>query len=273
MKVYVKLDMEGISGVVSPHQVEPGTSDYDRARRLMMHDLVSVLKGAFSAGATEIMIYDMHADGRNISLDALNGRVSVIAGRPPPREGFFYGLDDSYGALFLVGCHARAGAAAAVLPHTYEDDILKMTVNGTEIGEIGIEAALAGEFGIPLAFVSTDSGGVSETQDLLGDDVEVVEVKKAVDATGAICLSAQATARILREAASRAVRRATSVPLVVFPAPVSLEVTFDDAASAAQLEGQPGIERTGETAICSEGQSILAAYRHFVVARGNSNGR
>jgi len=267
MKLYIKLDMEGISGIVHPDQVRPGNAEYERSRQLLMHDLISVLKGAFAAGATEALVYDMHADGRNVSMEAgLNARISIVAGRPQPASGFFYGLDDSFDALFLVGCHARAGAENALLPHTYDDDIVGIHINGTEIGEIGLEAALAGEFGIPLAFVSSDSGGVRETRELLGQDPEATQVKEAIGPTSGICMSAHATGRLLREAASRAVRRAGSVPLVVFPSPIRLEVTYDDPAVVARMDGMEQIELIDETTIATEGPNIIIAYRDFILA-------
>ncbi|MHC4788891.1 MAG: M55 family metallopeptidase [Planctomycetota bacterium] len=270
MKVYLKADMEGISGVVHPSQVVPGSPQYEEARRLLMSDLNAVLEGAFAGGCAEALIYDMHGGGRNIDLNALDRRASVIAGQPPPREDFFYGLDGSFSALFLVGAHARAGAADALLPRTYEEDIVRVRVNGTEVGEIGLEAALAGKFGVPLAFVSGDSGGVREARELLGDDVETVEVKRAITATSGVCLPSARTRRLLRDAAYRAARRARQVPPVVFQSPTTLEVTFDRPESAAALEQEPGIERAGTRTVRAEGASILTAYRAFMLARSRN---
>lgn len=267
MKIYVKVGMAGISGIVSPDQLRPGGPEYDGARRMLTHDLGAVLDGAFGAGCDEALIYDAHMAGRNVDLDALDRRASVVSGKPLPTDGFFYGLDDSFHALFLVGFHARAGAQDALMPGTYEDDIVSLSVNDTEVGEIGLEAALAGKFGVPLAFVSGDSGGVREAKELLGDEVEAVEVKRAISATSGICLPAARTAKLLREAAARAFRRAPTVPPVVFQSPTTLEVTFSTARSAAALEKMPAIERTGEATVRTEGASILVAYRNFVLAR------
>lgn len=267
MKIYIKLDMEGVTGVVSPEQVRPGAKEYEGARRLLMNDLVSALNGAFGAGAAEVVVYDMHADGRNVLLDALDGRVSVISGRPPPSGGFFYGLDESFDMLFLVGCHARAGAPGAVLPHTYEPDIAAMTVNGAEVGEIGLEAALAGEFGIPLALVTAGSGAVHETRQLLGDDVIAVEVKKAIDETSGVCMSAVTTGKLITEAAAMAVKRGRACPLMIFPSPVTFDVTFTAPESAADLEKLPDINRTDELTARTAGPDVVTAYRRFVAAR------
>jgi D-amino peptidase len=266
-RVYVKLDMEGASGIVSPEQVRPGGPEYEPARRLMMHDLQAVLEGVFAAGCAEAVVYDAHLDGRNVNLEEVDPRARVILGRPQLADGFVYGLDDSFAALFLVGYHARAGAEDALMPHTYDEDIVSVRVNGAELGEIGLEAALAGEFGIALAFVSADSGGVREARGLLGDELEAVEVKKALSATSAICLPAAKTRSLLREAAARAVQRAAEIPPVVFPSPTTLEVEFISPRSAEALEKASSIERIGEATIMVEGSNILAAYRRFLQAR------
>ncbi|MFO8007715.1 MAG: M55 family metallopeptidase [Candidatus Brocadiia bacterium] len=266
-RVFVKVDMEGVSGVVSREQTTPGHGEYDYARRMLMHDLQAVLDGLFAAGAREAVVYDTHLSGRNVDLDVLDSRVSLIAGRPHLQDGCFYGLDATFGALFLVGFHARAGASDALLPHTYDDDIVSLKVNGTELGEIGMEAALAGEFGVPLAFVSADSGGVREARDLLGDDVVCVEVKKAITPTSGVCLPAARTRELLTEAAARAFENAPGVPPMVFQCPTSLEVLFDTPRSAEALADVPSVERTGRVSVRTTGQNVLAAYRHFVLAR------
>lgn len=272
VRIYVKVDMEGVSGIVSPEQVKPGAAEYRDGRRMLMRDLTAVLEGAFSAGCTEALVYDAHSAGRNVDMESLDPRVSVISGRPLPRDGFYCGLDDSFRALFLVGYHARAGSQDAVLPRTYEDDIASLKVNGTEIGEIGMEAALAGKFGVPLVFVSADSGGVREARELLGDDVQAVEVKKAVTATSGVCLPVTRTEDLLRDAAARALRHAASVPPVVFQSPTTLEVIFRSAESADAVARMPEIERTGPDTVRTQGPSILVAYRNFVLARqGNGS--
>jgi len=266
-KVYVKVKMEGISGLVSAEQVRPGSREYDYARCMLMHDLKAVLEGAFEGGAREIVVYDAHFQGRNIDLEALDDRVAVISGRPRHHDGFFYGLDESFAALFLVGYHARAGTPDALLPHTYSQDIAAMRVNGTELGEIGLEAAVAGEFGVPLAFVSSDSGGVRETRELLGSDVEAVEVKRAITATSGVCLPAARTGKLLCEAARRAVQKTSQLPPVLFEAPATLEVAFRSPETATALGNVHFVERTGAVTIKVAGQNIVAAYRRFMIAR------
>ena len=272
-RVYVKLDMEGITGIVDEEQLEPGTRQYDLARRMLMADLGAVLEGAFAAGCSDALVYDAHATGRNVDLGLLDRRASVIVGRPEPTNDFVYGLDDSFEAMFLVVFHARAGAPGALFPHTCDGDIAAVRINGAVVGEIGLEAALAGEFGVPVALVSSDAAGVRETRELLGADVATVEVKRAITPTSGICLSVAETAALLREAAVEALQRAPSMPLMVFPSPVTLDVEFASAESAAALESLLGIERTDERMIRASAPTVVDAYRQFLDARGGRAAR
>jgi len=265
--VYIEMDMEGVSGVVSPEQVRPGSPEYGYARRMLMHDLKAVLDGAFAAGCQEAVIYDAHLNGRNIDLDLVDSRAVVISGRPAPLNGYFYSQELTISPLFMVGCHARAGAPQALLPRTYDDDITAIRLNGTVLGEVGMEAALAGEYGVPLAFVSGDAAAVHEARELLGSDVHAVEVKTGISPTGGICLPAARTGKMLRETAVRAIRGAANMPPLVFQSPVTLDVAFTNPESAQALEGMEGIERTDETSVRTRGQSVVAAYRLFVSAR------
>ena len=55
-------------------------------------------------------------------------------------------LDETFAAVFLVGIHARSGTPGAVMDHTWDFRILNLRVNGTTIGEVGLNALLAGHW-------------------------------------------------------------------------------------------------------------------------------
>ena len=265
MKLFIKVDMEGATGVVHPDQLYPGTPEFGFGQRMMMHDLCAVLDGALSAAGTQAVVYDMHGEGRNIDTERLPAGVSVISGRPTFEDDFAFGLDESHDALFMVGAHARLGAPAAMLARTYDDGIASIRINDMLVGEIGCEAALAGEFGVPLAFVSSDSAGVQETLDLIGEEIETVAVKRAVRATAGVCLGCAQTGEMLRAAAARAVQKAGELPPLLFEAPTRIEVAFHSAQGAASMESSPLAKRTGPNTLEFVGDRFLSAYRNFVL--------
>ena len=66
-KYMIRCDMEGVSGVVSYLQVEPGQPDYAFGRSMFHSDLMACLEGLLAGGAGEIVIYDEHYFGRAAS--------------------------------------------------------------------------------------------------------------------------------------------------------------------------------------------------------------
>ena len=149
MKVFVSIDMEGISGVVSPEQCTPGNPDYERARLLMTQEANAAILGARAAGAAEVAVSDSHGNMRNLLIEELDTWADLIYGSPKP-FGMMEGLDDSFGVVFLIGYHARAGTLNAILDHTYSSRCVHhVELNGRPVGEIGLNAALAGFHGVP----------------------------------------------------------------------------------------------------------------------------
>ena len=82
-KYMVRCDIEGVTGVVSYNQAEPGNDEYSFGLSMFHNDLLALLDGLRSGGADEIVIYDEHYYGENIDLDRLPENVSAICGKPP----------------------------------------------------------------------------------------------------------------------------------------------------------------------------------------------
>ncbi|MQY59361.1 MAG: aminopeptidase, partial [Clostridia bacterium] len=81
MKIYIIIDMEGITGVVSPDkQAKPGSPGYQEAREFLMSDLNATVEGALEGGASDVLIYDMHYYGLNVILDKLHPKAKIIMG-------------------------------------------------------------------------------------------------------------------------------------------------------------------------------------------------
>ena len=58
MKVFISVDMEGITGVTVSQHCNPSESDYQRFRKLMTQDTNAAIEGAIEAGATEVLVND-----------------------------------------------------------------------------------------------------------------------------------------------------------------------------------------------------------------------
>jgi D-amino peptidase len=206
VKIYIIIDLEGVTGVVSPDkQAKPGSPGYQEARGFLMSDLNATVEGALEGGASQVLIYDMHYYGLNVILDKLHPQAKIIMGNPhivPPEMG----LNNTFKGMLMIGFHAMAETEGALLPHTYSYDMRALYLNGVLMGEIGMEASIAGTYGIPLVMLSGDSKGIEEGKEIV-EDFEEATVKYAIDDEGAVCLPLSISKEIIKEKALSAVKR------------------------------------------------------------------
>lgn len=259
MKVYISADMEGISGVVHFDETgREGGEDYQRARRLMTREVNAAVEGALEAGAAEVVVNDSHGSMRNLLLEELHPAAKLIGGSPKPFS-MVQGLDGSFRCAFFIGYHARAGSRG-VLCHTYTGGVEEFRVNGRPLGETGMNAAVAGEYGVPVVLVSGDSAVVAEARALLGP-VETVAVKEYVARNAAMSLPPQKVHGLIREAARRAVARAGEIPIFRVEHPVTLEIRFVHSGLADAAELMPGAIRVDDLTVGYRAPDFLTAYR------------
>ena len=264
MKLFVSIDLEGCTGVVTEEQTEPGLPAYESARRLMRGDLDAVIEGCRAGGADEIVVCDAHDAGANLSAAGLPPFVSLVGGSPRPL-GMMAGIDESFDAALFVGYHARAGTTAAVLDHTYAYKVFRVRVDDmTEAGELALNAAVAGCFGVPVVFVSGDEAAVAEAREALPGAAGVA-VKAGRARTTARLLPPQVTGVLLRDGVQRALVAATRPPALAWDER-SLRVVFtrSDYCDAAAL--CPGVERVDARTIRMESPSFLDTFATFQAA-------
>src|ERR1041385_8119040 len=147
MRVYISVDMEGIAGVVHESQTDPATpafaAEYGRFRRLMTTEANAAVEGALAAGATRVLVNDSHWFMRNLLAEELHPAAELLSGGPKLLS-MMEGIEQGFDAAMLIGYHARAGAAAGSIDHTYTSRVYEARLNGRAVGELGINAALAG---------------------------------------------------------------------------------------------------------------------------------
>ena len=264
MRLFVAIDLEGITGVVSENDTARSGPAAERARRHMRADLDAVLAGCLSAGAGEVVVCDAHDDGRNLDAEGLPAEVVLIGGSPAPHsmvQGIGPGFD---GALF-VGYHARAGTAAAVLEHTWNYKVYSASFGDLEVGEFGMGALVAGHYGVPAVYLSGDDKAAVEAQELVPGIVTTV-VKRGVTRLAAeLCATGDARARLRADAARavRAVSQGTAPrPLAWNGAPLRLEFTRVEYCDLAA--GCPGVRRLDGRTLEVEGADVEQIYRGFL---------
>ncbi len=258
MKVFVSIDMEGCGGVVSAGQTRAGAAAYADGRALMRADLDAALEGCVAAGAGAVVVCDAHGAGAGLSAEGLPAGCTLVGGLQPPL-GMMSGLDESFDAALLVGYHARAGTRAAVLDHTFSSTVFRVRVDDAiEAGELALNAAVAGAFGVPVAFVSGDDKLAAEAREAL-PGATVAVVKQGLTRTSARLLPAA----LVRERIARGVEEALGAALPP-PAPpwhdsaIRIVFTRSDFCDAAAT--CPGVERVDARSVRIEGGDYLGAY-------------
>ncbi len=167
MKLLISADMEGVSGLVHPTETNPGGYDYERGRALMTADVNAAVAGVLEAEpSAEVLVADAHGPFRNLLPEDLDRRVRLVRGKPRTL-GMLAGLDDETDAVLFVGYHARAGEGPAVLAHTMSDAILDVRVDGRSMGEIGLNAAMAGHHGAAVVMLTGDDSACNELLELV----------------------------------------------------------------------------------------------------------
>lgn len=226
-KYMIRCDLEGISGVVGYEQAEPGGGEYDFGREMFMADLLAMLAGLKDGGADEVVIYDEHYYGRNIDLGRLPEYATAICGKPPYRPDWAGGLDEGFSGMALLGFHSKAGTPGGLLPHSYELEIENIDLNDVSVGEIGMEAAIAGDYDVPTVLITGDSAGIAEARRLI-PGITGVTVKEAASASGGLCYPLLVTAKSIRDAAEKTVGNMSDVKPYKAHDPVTLKVTLRD---------------------------------------------
>ncbi|HHW10532.1 MAG TPA: M55 family metallopeptidase [Firmicutes bacterium] len=235
MKVYISVDMEGIAGIVTFPQTESGQADYGAARKWLMAETNAAIEGALEAGADEIVVNDAHGGMCNLLYDELHPAARLVSGPLKPLA-MMAGIDASFAAAMFIGYHAKAGAPG-VLAHTWTSRLAGLWINGVEVGEWGMNAALAGHFHVPVVLVTGDDCLVREAKAELGD-IETVVVKQALSRYAAMSLPRQQVLAEIRAGAARALRRRQTISPYRPALPLELQVKFtmpQSADSAAML--------------------------------------
>lgn len=178
-KVYISVDMEGISGVNSDNQTSAAGAEYGRARKLMVEDANAAIRGAFAGGATDVVVNDSHGSQRNLLPEDIDPRVRLIS-HSFKRHGMMEGLDSTFDAIIFVGYHAKAGSPRGVFAHTGSGVLLDLQINGQSVGEGGMNALLARWYGVPVVMVTGDDVAVEEQRTTV-PNVRGVVVKRAIN--------------------------------------------------------------------------------------------
>jgi D-amino peptidase len=248
VKVYISVDMEGVAGVVTPDQLLPSGFEYERFRGFMTAEALAAIQGARDAGATQFVVSDSHGNQENLLIEQFPPDVTIIRSSPRPL-GMMEGIDSTFSAVVFIGYHASTTSPAGVRAHTFSSaNLAAVQLNGVFMPEAGVNAAIAGEFGVPVVAISGDNIAVGEAQHLIGP-MEGAVVKRAIGFHAAATMTPQAAQAVIRDRVKAGVMRRAELRPYIVKAPIHLGLTFKNYRPAEALAYLPIVQRTSSHSI------------------------
>ena len=164
-KFCISVDLEGLACVVGNYGqgLADGTKNYSFAAQQGTREAAAAAEALFDNGADEVLVWDCHGTGLNLDYNAFDKRCRFIIGAGSRKR--FPGVDSSYDGIVFIGYHAY-DTASATLSHVYSSSTFtKHEINGREVGELQIDAAIAGKMGVKTIFVSSDDICVGQAKE------------------------------------------------------------------------------------------------------------
>ena len=265
LKVYISADMEGVVGAVTSDQLGPGGFEYSRFRQFMTAEVNAAIDAARSAGATEFVVSDSHGNGENLLIEELPDDIMLVRSWPRPL-GMMQGIDGTFDAAIFIGYHSSTTNPRGVRAHTMSSaNYAAVLLNDIPMPEAGINAAIAGHFGVPVVMISGDDAIVEEAQELLGP-LEGATVKWSYGFHSAKTMMPAASYELIGEKVTRALERLSEFQPYQLDTPAQLDLTFKSYMPAEVLSYLSEVERIDAHTVRFIGEDIvqISTFLQFV---------
>jgi D-amino peptidase len=263
MKMYISVDMEGITGIPDYTFLDSSEHNYERARKIMTDETNFVVDAAFQFGCQEVIVNDSHSKMNNILIDQLHPDAFLITGNVKPLS-MVEGLDQTYGGAMFIGYHARAGMPG-VLSHSMIHAVRNFYINDHIVGEMGFNAYVAGYFGVPILLVAGDDQATKEARELI-PNVTTVTVKETISRSTVKSLTPKKAGELLSKKVNEALENRHQVKPLVPPEKPLLKIEFNNYGQAEWASLMPKTElEEGTTIVSYQADDILEAYKALLV--------
>jgi D-amino peptidase len=267
VRVHVISDIEGVAGIVKWAQTGGDQTLYHEGRKLYTEEINAAVRGAKSAGATEIVVMDCHGAGGDYTFNSLLPAELdpdcefVVQNEWTEYTAF---LEEGCDAALFVGMHAMAGTPDGVLSHTVSGQAWQnLRFNGTLVGETGINAALCGHWGCPVLLVTGDRAVCREGVALLGGGLTTVEVKVGLGRFSARNLPAVRARELIEDGAKRALKNLKAVQPYDPGRPCEIEIEFTSPDRLEEYRNRKNVEVTSPRSIVARGDDWWQAWSSF----------
>lgn len=253
MRVFISVDMEGVAGIATFDQIIRGGSGYPRAQELMTAEANAAIRGAFTGGASEVLVNDSHGTMDNLLHDRLDARARVLFGAPRP-SCMVQGITPGDALAVFVGYHAAAGAPG-VLAHTFSSNFTQLRVNGQSMSEAEVNGLYAASLGVPVGVVTGDDE-ICDVARKAFPGATAVEVKKATGWSATDSMQPTAAGEAIEAAVAAAVASAGSLHAQPAPAELVLEVDLANPLMADYAMTVPRTERVSALTVRGEADDV-----------------
>lgn len=257
MKFMIAVDCDGPACVVGePGRALSDSRDMVFAREQATREADAAARALFDSGAEKVVVWDNHGAGSNLVFDRLDPRCEIVLGAGFERR--FPLLDETYTGVLMIGYHAMEGTPNAVLAHTYSPwAYAEIRANGQPVGEIALDAAVAGELGVPLIFVASDDKGCAEARQFM-PWIETVETKMAYGRTCAYSKHPHVVEEEIYQNVKSAVSELCRMEKYLFAKPINIEIRFKKVLKALKARvRRSGWHFAGYNSIMRDHSSML----------------
>lgn len=258
-KFFISVDLEGIGGIGSSEMTRQGGKDYALGRELATAEVNTVVAAIYEKYPdANLVVNDSHGDHRNLYHTKLDPKVRYIQG-DQKIYGMVEGLDASFDGVFYVGYHAKAGVEDGFLAHTGSGSVRGLWINGIEVGEGGMNAALAGAYGVPILF---GSGDHVFTQDIAKNlkDIVTVATKESVSANAALLTHPDVVRVNLAKGVHTALDKMDRIKPFKVGKGATVRMQVSSTIRADVLMAIPNMKRIDGTTVEYEATDMMQAY-------------
>jgi D-amino peptidase len=175
------------------------------------------------------------------------------------------GLDSSFDAIFFVSYHGSMSKAAP-LSHTYNPlAIAEVSLNGTVVGESGINSLVALGHGVPVVLVTGDDVTATEAA-AINPGVHAAVVKSALGRFAADSMHPAVACELIREQAQVAIGALGDAAPPDIALPATLMIAFRNADLAEMATWVAGVERVDDTRVTLRDDDPIRLFRTFIHA-------
>lgn len=261
MKIFISADIEGVAGVVHREHTARDGREHDRARMLMTQEVNACIEGALSVGATEIVVNDSHGTMRNLIPEAMHPDAEYISGSPKTLA-MMEGISPEFDAALFVGYHSRMGNNG-ILNHTFHGGVIRnIKINNLDMGEIALNAGIAGVFRVPVALVTGCQYAVEEATDFI-QGIKTAVVKHTINRQTAKNLSPQKAQCLIKEKTIESLSSLHNIHPIKMDGPFQVEVTYLHPGLADAAGILPIVARVNSTTHSFETDDFLTAFRYI----------